>query len=295
MKGWVLFIGEPVTELLRLQETAKKAGFTIEIVDPDKVQILLDEDPGIFVNGTRNEFPDFVIAGFVGNATYHNISLLRLLESKGVLCINKASTLLKTKDKLLTLQLLASNSIPVPKTFLLSYPVDFTLIEQEFGYPLVVKVIGGSKGDGVALVDSSKQLENMVQMFEAGGLKEDILIQEFIETSRGRDVRILIVDHKPVSAMMRSNVNKDGFKSNYSAGGRVDGFEMTPEMEALAIKVSKILDLRVGGIDLLFTDDGFKVCEANSIPGFEGMEKACDVNVPALILTSIARQLKERL
>ncbi|WP_319777867.1 RimK family alpha-L-glutamate ligase [Maridesulfovibrio sp.] len=294
MNGWVLYVGEPVTELLRLQETAKAAGFDISIVDPWKVEIMVSDKQTAYVDGTEIALPDFALAGFVSNASYHNVSLLRQLESKGVLCVNKASTLTKTKDKLLTLQLLSAHGIPVPKTLLLSYPCNTDMIEKEFGYPLVVKVIGGSKGNGVALVDSAKQLNNMVQMFEAGGIQEDVLIQEFIETSRGRDVRILIVDHKPVSAMIRSNSRKDGFKSNYSAGGQVNSFDLTPEMEELAVRVSNVLELNIGGIDLLFTEDGFKVCEANSIPGFEGMEKACDINVPAEILKSIARQLKER-
>ena len=294
MNGWILYVGTPVTELLRMQETAKKAGFDISIVDPRNVQIMVSDSKTLYVDGKKLPIPEFARAGFVNNATYHNISLLRQLESMGVLCVNKASTLVKTKDKLLTLQLLSSHGIPVPKTLLLSYPCDFELIEKEFGYPVVVKVIGGSKGDGVALVDSPKQLENMLQMFEAGGIRENFLIQEFIETSRGRDVRILIVDGKPISAMVRSNARKDGFKSNYSAGGQVDGFVLTPEMEKLAMQVSNVLDLNIGGIDLLFTEDGFKICEANSIPGFEGMEQACDINVPAAILKSIAQQVTQR-
>jgi len=294
MNGWILYVGTPVTELLRMQETAKKAGFDISIVDPRNVQIMVSDSKTLYVDGKKLPIPEFALAGFVNNATYHNISLLRQLESMGVLCVNKASTLVKTKDKLLTLQLLSSHGIPVPKTLLLSYPCDFELIEKEFGYPVVVKVIGGSKGDGVALVDSPKQLENMLQMFEAGGIRENFLIQEFIETSRGRDVRILIVDGKPISAMVRSNARKDGFKSNYSAGGQVDGFVLTPEMEKLAMQVSNVLDLNIGGIDLLFTEDGFKICEANSIPGFEGMEQACDINVPAAILKSIAQQVTQR-
>ncbi len=296
MNGWVLYAGKPVTELFRLKETAQKAGVNISIIDPGQVEIFISDErkKEAYILNEWVPLPDFAIAAFLGEADYHNLSLLKQLEAQGVLCLNRASTLMKTNDKLSTLQLLLAHGIAVPKTLLLSFPYDLDFIKKEFGYPVVIKVIDGAKGDGVALIDSQKNMENMLQMFEATRIQEKVLIQEFIESSKGRDVRVLIVNYQPVAAMLRSNMKQDGFKSNYSAGGSVESFALTPEIEELTIRVSKILDLNIGGLDLLFTEDGFKICEANSIPGFEGMEKACDINVPGVILKSIAGQLSTR-
>lgn len=293
MTGWILYSGLPAAELLKLKNAAKNAGINLLIVDPATAQVLITDEKKIYVNNEWHALPDFAIAAFFGNTTYHNISLLNNLESKGVLCINKASTLLKTKDKLLTLQLLAAANIPVPKTLLLSFPCPLEIIEKEFSYPLVLKVIGGSKGDGVVLIDSRKQLTNTVQMLEAGRISEDILVQEFVETSKGRDVRVLIADFEPIAAMVRSSAKTDEFKSNYSIGGQVEPFELTPQVIELSRKVSKTLDLNTGGIDLLFTENGFKICEANSMPGFIGMEKASGVDISSLLLKSVLKQAQQ--
>lgn len=287
MIGWILYSGQPTAELLKLADAAQHAGVTLRIVSPATAQVLITDERQMYVNGEWLALPDFVIAAFFGDTTYHNISLLNNLESKGVLCINKASTLLKTKDKLLTLQLLAAENIPVPKTLLLSFPCPIELIEKEFSYPLVLKVIGGSKGDGVILIDSKKQFTNTIQMLEAAEITQDVLVQEFIATSKGRDVRVLIADFEPMAAMVRSTVKTDEFKSNYSIGGQVEPFDLTPQVIEIARKVSKILDLNTGGIDLLFTEDGFKVCEANSMPGFIGMEKASGLDISSLLLKSV--------
>ena len=63
------------------------------------------------------------------------------------------------------------------------------------------------------------------------------------------------------------------FKANFSRGGMVEPFELTPEMEWLATETSRILNLDIAGIDLLFDGEHFKICEANSSPGFEGIEQ----------------------
>ncbi len=76
-------------------------------------------------------------------------------------------------------------------------------------------------------------------------------------------------------------IAKEGeFKANFSSGGKVEEFEVTPEIEWLAMQTSQLLNLDIAGIDLLFTGDHYKVCEANSSTGFEGIESCCDINVP---------------
>ena len=70
------------------------------------------------------------------------------------------------------------------------------------------------------------------------------------------------------------------FKANISRGGKGEAYDVDDEMEMLAIQVAKVLDLDIAGVDLLFHSDGYRICEANSAPGFEGFEKALDINVP---------------
>ena len=50
-------------------------------------------------------------------------------------------------------------------------------------------------------------------------------------------------------------------------------------MEYIALETAKVLGLDIAGVDLLFTENGYVVCEANSNPGFSGFEKYCGLDV----------------
>ena len=105
--------------------------------------------------------------------------------------------------------------------------------------------------------------------------------------SHGRDVRLLVVDGKVIAAMERRAVD-GGFKSNISTGGQGFAFAPPPEMAELAVSVADVLGLDVAGVDILFDEDGYRICEANSSPGFQGLEKACGISVPAAIFSAMA-------
>ncbi|MBN2089283.1 RimK family alpha-L-glutamate ligase, partial [candidate division KSB1 bacterium] len=81
---------------------------------------------------------------------------------------------------------------------------------------------------------------------------------------------------------------KDGdFKANYSRGGRAESFEITQEIKWLATQTSNLFKLDIAGIDLLFSGDHYKICEANSSPGFKGLESCCEINIPKEIFNFI--------
>ena len=56
-------------------------------------------------------------------------------------------------------------------------------------------------------------------------------------------------------------------------------FEVTEEIDYIARETAKALGLDIAGVDLLFDHRGFRVCEANSNPGFKGFEEYCGVDV----------------
>lgn len=295
MYGWILHDNTEIPEIKRAAEEAARANVKIELVYPKDIDLILDNtDCGtVYVKGEKKELPEFALAAFLNEVDYYNLAVLRQLETLGVLCITTAESLLKTGDKLITSQLLAQRGIAVAKTALLRSGCDLATIEREFGFPLVVKVLRGSKGKGVLLVKSSGELKNIVELFEAGGFKGEILIQEYISTTKGKDLRIYVFGGKAIACFMRQNAS-DGFKSNISGGGYGSAYPLTAEIKNLAEEVAKVLGLNMGGIDLLFGPDGFIVGEANSLPGFQGLEAATGMNIPGLVLRDIAAQLAAR-
>ncbi len=296
MNGFILFIGNPSRpEVVAILNAAEKLQINLQVVDPRKITVMVN--PGgnyLLIDGKTADIPDFAIAAFAEDPSYSNKACLQQLESMGVLCINSATAMQNTKDKMLTLQLLSAKGIPVSKTILYTPSLSMSVIENELGFPLVLKVIGGSKGDGVILIDNAKHLLNILRIVNAGRVQEELILQQFVSSSKGRDLRVMIVDGKAVACAQRKSASKDGFRSNVSAGGSITSYPMDKEIEDISNKTAKALGLFVGGIDLLFTDNGYVVCEANSIPGFDGpghSDNLWEINLPKTFMESVKNAL----
>lgn len=296
MNGWILHAGEPAPELKRAVQSAAAHAVKLQVIDPKSVSVVIDADSvDVFVHGIAVAPPSFAIAGFVEEPDYYNLALLQHLESLGVLCVNTAQTLLNTGDKLRTHHLLHAQGIVCPKTVLVHPGMQTDDLLQHLGLPLILKVLRGSKGQGVMMIKTRHELDNLLQLIQAGGMQDDLIAQQYVASSHGRDLRVLVVDRQPLVAMLRTSASVEQFKSNFSQGGSVKAWPLDDELRALSKKVIDAIGLNIGGIDLLFTDAGYLVCEVNSIPGFQGIESCHEgMDVPAQILRSIARQLAGR-
>ncbi len=135
------------------------------------------------------------------------------------------------------------------------------------------------------------EFNDLADLLDGADAGADFLFQQYIKASHGRDVRVLVVDGKAVAAMERRS--SDGsFKSNISLGGQATRFDLPPKMARLAIETARALNLDVAGVDILFDEDGYRICEANSSPGFHALEPACNVNVPEIIFSAMRARLK---
>jgi glutathione synthase/RimK-type ligase-like ATP-grasp enzyme len=82
---------------------------------------------------------------------------------------------------------------------------------------------------------------------------------------------------------MKRTAPEGDFRANITSGGTGSKFEVTEEIDFLARETARALNLDIAGVDLLFDSRGFRVCEANSNPGYVGFEKYCEVDVADLI------------
>ena len=170
-------------------------------------------------------------------------------------------------------------------------PRDFIdLVEKQIGFPVVIKTLSGSQGSGVFLSKSKEEFDDLMQLIEAANPQANIILQQFVKSSHGRDLRVLTIGGRAVACMERNSQGKN-FKANVSAGGTGKSFPITPEIEWLATQTANVLNLDVAGIDLLFDEQHFKICEANSSPGFEGLEGALGIDVAKEILHFIRIRL----
>ena len=96
-------------------------------------------------------------------------------------------------------------------------------------------------------------------------------------SSFGRDIRVIVIGGQCVAAMIRQS-NGD-FRSNLELGGV--GTPMTPstELKTLCEKVAFVLHLDYCGIDVLFGENGYLICEVNSNAFFGGIESVTHINI----------------
>ncbi|MDU7476024.1 MAG: RimK family alpha-L-glutamate ligase [Paenibacillus macerans] len=286
MQGWIIYKSsandvKPETyEIKRLMKEAEKQGVNVRVFTPEQFELIVtrDDRKSVMVGGEVLQLPDFVLPRMGAGTNYFALALIRHLERLGVRTFNSSQSIDTVKDKLFTLQILAEYNLPVPKTMLIRSKVDVDLVEKHLGFPVVVKTISGSQGSGVFLAETKSKFIDLLEMINAYKENATMILQEFVESSRGMDLRVLTIGGRVVAAMKRMSGN-DSFKANYSRGGSVEPFEINPEIEWLALETARLLNLDIAGIDLLFDGDHYKICEANSSPGFEGLESCCRANI----------------
>lgn len=224
-----------------------------------------------------------------------DIYLARLLEKAGYRLFNKADFIKLCDDKVLTFIACANKGIRMPKTFAgpLMYR-DLTeenfaflkTVEKELGYPMVVKKVYGSLGEGVYLVNSYDELKKLYSEI----FRNPILFQEYIPSSKGKSLRIMVIDQKVVGGFIR--YNHVDFRSNFgeTADGRT--LDNPKKYFDFAQDIADKLQIEYAGIDLLVgEDDNPILCEINSNAFFEEFEKVTGINVAEKVVDLIKRKM----
>ena len=282
MNGWILYKNpiEESWETQKLVEEFEKQDVKIRVVNPNDVDIFVDRDDrkSIIVGGKPRWLPDFVIPRTGSGTTYFIKAIIRHLERLGVTLINGSNAIDTVKDKLYTQQILAESNLPVPKTLLLKHPINLDWVEKHLTFPVIIKTLSGSFGAGVFLAENKKQLKQLVKMAEITKPGYNIIIQEFVKDTWGKDLRVLVVNGKVIGCMMRQAVDDD-FRANITRGGEGIPYQITEDIEWLGGESARLLGLDIAGVDLLFSNGSYKICEVNSSPGFEGMDKFTHTNI----------------
>ena len=298
MNGWILYkvqensLSPEAYEIRRFLEDAESSGIGMRVVAPEQLDLIvtLDDRQSVLLDGETVPLPDFLLPRMGSGTTYFALAVIRHLERLGVDTFNSSTSIEAVKDKLYTQQILAQSNLPIAKTMLAKYPVDIDGVERHLGFPVIVKTLSGSQGQGVFLCDTREHLEDLMELIVATQSSVNIILQEFVKTSFGRDLRVLTVGGRAVAAMTRQATD-GSFKANVSRGGEGELFPLTPEVDWLATEVARLLNLDIAAIDLLFAGDHYVVCEANSAPGFEGLERWTGISVPKEVYAFVAARL----
>lgn len=277
----------------RLVQAIEELGHEAKVIDHLKCSIVTEAgNPQLLYQGKRLEGIDAVIPRIGASVTMYGTAVVRQFEMMNVVVANSSLSIVRSRDKLRSVQIFSNNEVAIPKTVFANHPRDVEMLIKEIGgAPLVIKLLEGTQGIGVVLAETKKAAQSVIEAFY--GLKADILIQEFIEEAGGADIRAFIVNGKVIGAMKRQG--KEGeFRSNLHRGGSAAKIKMTKEEKDMAIKAAKAMGLNVAGVDLLQSKRGPLVLEVNSSPGLEGIEKAMEKDVAKQIVQLVVDRVKQK-
>lgn len=288
MKIAILSRGPKLYSTRRLVEAAEQRGHEVMVLDHLKCVLVIEKgNPQIFYGGREITGIDAIIPRIGTSVTFYGAAVVRQFEQMKVFSCVESQALVRARDKLRSLQLLAKAGIGMPKTAFASIPKNIdSVIEQVGGVPVVIKLLEGTQGIGVILAETQRSAKSVIESFLA--VKANILVQEFIKEAGGADIRAFVVDGKVVGAMKRQGLPGE-FRSNLHRGGSAKLLDLSKEERETAIKSAKKLGLAIAGVDMLQSSRGPLVMEVNSSPGLEGIENATGVDIAGKIIEYIER------
>lgn len=278
MKGLIVINANGFSEESFKQVSALKSKFdersvAIDIRTNSDLLTYIDSDGNIFKDHLMKY--DFVV--YLDKDPY----IAFLIQKLGIRMFNSASSIYLCDDKMLTHIALANSNIKMPKTIASPLVYDHfheddfkKKIMKELPFPLIVKEVYGSLGLRVHLINDEYELDNIMKKLE----RVPHIYQQFIKSSYGVDIRVIVINHKVVAKMKR--IAKDDFRSNIHLGGKGEKIDLDPRFSKMAIDASKILGLDYCGVDILIGEEGEPIlCEVNSNAFFDHISKISGVDV----------------
>lgn len=274
----------------RLVEAGVQRKHEMLVVDHTKCDLIIEKrKPVIIYKGKKLENVEAVIPRVGASVTFYGTAVVRQFEMMKVFTAIESQALLRSRDKLRSLQILSRAGLGLPKTVFTNYSRNVKeIVQAAGGAPVVVKLLEGTQGLGVVLAETDNAAESVIDAFN--GLKVRVIVQEFIAEAKGADIRAFVVDGVVVGAMKRQ-AKKGEFRSNLHRGGTAEVIDLTEEEENAALKAARVMGLGICGVDMLKSNHGPLILEVNSSPGLEGIEKATGKNIAKSIIRYVERHV----
>ena len=280
-------IGHNQYKIDRFKEEFLKRGVSFQVLVNDGTLATI-KDNNVVINLPKVDFVIYLDKDFY---------LAKELEKAGYRLFNRPNFIKMCDDKMLTCIECANRGIKMPKTIAgpLFYSKELkeenlTFLDNvisQLGLPLVLKRVYGSLGVDVHL---AKTKEELVELYKAN-CRQPIQFQEYIESSYGKSMRVLVIDQKVVGGFIRFNT--EDFRSNFGNTATAKKAENCDNFLQFAQKIVDEFQIEYAGIDLLFdTSNEPILCEINSNAFFEEFEKVTGINVAEKFADMVIRKVE---
>ncbi|MCX6740013.1 MAG: RimK family alpha-L-glutamate ligase [Candidatus Parcubacteria bacterium] len=287
--------GATKMDLELLKAAGDNLGFQIEFIFARECQIKLGKKPELIIKNINLDDIKILIVrpNFLVNNFDFKTSLIKQFEISGTPVINGSLAVSRAKNKLKTLQVLSQKKVPIPKTFIVSNSNYIDDVISDLGtFPLILKTLSGSHGNGVSIIESKRGFKSLIEMIVKDATSDPVIVQEYVKESTGKDIRVFIVGRRIIAAMERIATRRGEFRSNFHLGARVRVAELSEEEKHIAFKAVEACGLDVAGVDIIRTNSGPKVLEVNANPGLEGISKATNRDIAGEIIKFAVKKYK---
>lgn len=164
----------------RLVEAAEQHGHSVRVVDHLKCNLVIEKKkPKVFYRGEELTDVHAIIPRIGASVTFYGTAVVRQFEMMHVFSAVESQALVRSRDKLRSLQILSRAGLGLPKTVFTNYSRDVkTVLEEVGGTPVVIKLLEGTQGLGVVLAENDNAAISVMEAFN--GLKARVIVQEFI-------------------------------------------------------------------------------------------------------------------
>lgn len=266
----------------RIKEACIQKEIELDILDPNRMLLSLNNGQfELFYQERDNngqcsdliplQHYDAVLPRFGVTSTESGCAVLRHFEAKNIPVLNSAVAISLARNKWESLQKLVAHNLPVPNSSFSAELVSTKSELQHSSFPLVVKLLQGSQGEGAMLFENIDNAESVLSTFKR--LSENYLCQQYIAESRGTDIRAFVIGDKVVATMQRFS-HRGEFRANLHLGGSAQQILLPEWEQQLAVQATKAIGLDVAGVDLIRSNNRTMILEVNASPGLEGIENA---------------------
>lgn len=271
----------------------RKRHHKVRVLDHMRCDLVVDsKNMEVRYDGYRLHDIDAIVPRIGASATQYGAAVIRQFEALGIPTTVPSEALMKSRDKLRCLQLLAGAGLDVPlSAFTNNLSVLSSLLSRIGSLPVILKLLVSTQGLGVLKADDKHQAYSMMEAFQR--LQQDALLQEFISEVNGSDIRIFIVDGEIVATMERQAVAGE-FRSNLHLGATSRPIDITTQEAEYALRAVELIGLKVAGVDILRSNRGPLVLEVNASPGLEGIETTTGIDISSRIVECIERCVEEQ-
>jgi ribosomal protein S6--L-glutamate ligase len=286
MKSWILSSDSKIASTKRLVRALQNSKYETEVLNPLDLHFEFGrQGPRLYLKGQlRKDLPDLVWPRLGWGPLEVGCRLAAFFEMIRIPVINSSQSIREASDKLLSLQLLTQEGLPIPQTRStpLGLASEFHLFESRDAH--VFKTLQGSQGFGVSWQMTRSQSQALIDTFRTA--QTAVLVQELVQESFGEDVRAFVIQETVVTAIHRRGSRED-LRSNLHQGGTAQMTTLSPQETELVLKASQVFGATYAGVDFLRTSEGPLLLEVNPCPGFQGISDATGLDLAQVLVNSL--------